>query len=92
MGSGSLQIDPKPFKKVELALFCLYLKELVGKMQENPSIRTLFKSRWSRNARSKSSISQKLKNHKDQRFDLVYKIDDFAHSKIEDCYGNTKKV
>ena len=42
MGSGSLQIDPNPFKKVELALFCLYLKELVGKMQENPSICTLF--------------------------------------------------
>ena len=38
MDSGSLQIDPKPFKKVELAIFCLYLKEVVGKMQENSSI------------------------------------------------------
>ena len=34
MGSSSLQIDPKPFKKVELALFCLYLQELVGKCKK----------------------------------------------------------
>ena len=34
MGASSLQIDPKPFKKVELALFCLYLKELVGKCKK----------------------------------------------------------
>ena len=38
MASSSLQIDRKSFKKVELALFCLYLKELVGKMQESPTI------------------------------------------------------
>ena len=71
-------MDPKPFKKLELALFCLYLKELEGKMQKkNPSICTLFKGRWSRNACSKSSISHELKNKKNRRFDLVYKIDDF---------------
>ena len=87
MGSSSHQIDPKPFKKVELALFFLYLKVLEGKMQNNPSICTLFKSRWSRNACSKSSTSHQLKNHNSPRFDLVqHSIFDIC------CYLSVEKV